>query len=125
MIEIKCESLEELKQLLSLIKESSVQAESRKAKESEVKKVEEAVIPEKEETAEPEQEPETRDSTSDKSAAPKHTLAEVRAVLAEIQKRQGKAVLKSLLDEYDAKAVSKVPEDKLDELYEKAVALNA
>lgn len=133
MIEIKCESIEELKQLLSLMgntPESHATENATKAPELPwvaVPASDQAHTPDPEPVpfslAQPEKAVEAE--VKQETPAPTRTLAEVRAVLAEVQKKKGKEVLRSLLDEFGAKAVSKVPEDKLDELYEKAVALNA
>ena len=107
MIEIRCETIEELRQLLSL-------GGTGKA---------EGVAPAAVVNAEQEMPKAEQEAPKEKTV--QHSLADVRAVLAQVQKTKGKEVLRSLLDEFGVKAVSKVPEDKLDELYEKAVALDA
>ena len=122
MIEIKCETIEELRQLLSLLggagKAEGVVPAAAVNAEQEVPWAER-------EMPKAEQEMPKAEREAPKEKTVQHSLADVRAVLAQVQKTKGKEVLRSLLDEFGVKAVSKVPEDKLDELYEKAVALNA
>ena len=134
MIEIKCENVEELRQLLSMLGtatvEKTVEAPAPApvpAVKSLPKKEEPAAGPDPNpvpfELAQPEKAADP--APAEAKEAPKHILTEVRAILADLQKRKGKEALKALLDSFGAKAVSKVPDDKLDELYEKAVELNA
>lgn len=134
MIEIKCENVEELRQLLSMLGTATVEktVEAPAPAPAPVAKP----LPKKEEPAPgPDPNPVPFELAQPEKAvdaaptetkeAPKHTLTEVRAILADLQKSKGKEALKALLDSFGAKAVSKVPDDKLDELYEKAVELNA
>ena len=125
MIEIKCESVEELRQLLSLIRPlpalEAVKEEAPVAK-TEVKEEEPPQDSQDPVQTTPEPVQPVQPAEPDEQ---RHTLADVRAILADVQKKKGKEVLKSLLDGFGAKAVSKVPEDKLEELYAKAVELNA
>lgn len=140
MIEIRCENVEELKQVLSLLGRVSETKEAPSpapapaptpvpapANEPLPWKEEPAAGPDPNpvpfELAQPEKAADP--APAEAKEAPKHTLTEVRAILADLQKRKGKEALKALLDSFGAKAVSKVPDDKLDELYEKAVELNA
>jgi len=114
MIEIKCETIEELRQLLSLGGAGKAEGVAPAA-----------VVNAGQEMPKAEQEMPKAEQEAPKEKTVQHSLADVRAVLAQVQKTKGKEVLRSLLDEFGVKAVSKVPEDKLDELYEKAVALDA
>lgn len=129
MIRIECENVEELRQLLSILGwEVAVSTEKAPTPAPDTKPLPKKKEPDPNpvpfELAQPEKAVDQAPD-ADNKPEPQHTLADVRAVLAEIQKSKGKDALKALLDEFGAKAVSKVPEDKLDALYERAVELNA